>query len=239
VPAIGENVLVDELPLHPAAEAVLGTGPAWTAAELVAAMASQVEGVAAALAGGFDSWGADASASVDTAVLVGAARREVERGGGLTVRCEHLLLGLVRVLGPDDALLSARKDYQRLKGEQAHGEYLKLRPLPRPGRTGSPRTRRGPLARHTGMARHRHLGARPADAGPLGAMAGSSPRRRHRRRGARPGPGPRPGRYQRRARSWLVIVASVILSSAASRTALDRMRLSTWSPSNGSSTLPR
>jgi predicted kinase len=132
-----ENVVVDEHSLHPAAEAVLGAVPAWTAAELVGAMAGQTEGVTAALAACFGSWGADASAPADTAVLVEAARREVERCGGLLVRCEHLLLGMVRVLGPDDALLAARNDYQRLKGEQACGEYLKLRPLPRPD--GAPR----------------------------------------------------------------------------------------------------
>ena len=125
-------------PLHPSAEAVLGTGPAWTPAELVAAMAGQTEGVTSGLAARFPSWHIEASASVDTGVLLAAAQRESEHLSSYYVRCEHLLLGMLRVLGADDALESARADYQRLKGEKAFGEYLNLRPPPRPDGASRP-----------------------------------------------------------------------------------------------------
>jgi predicted kinase len=128
---------MDEYPMHPTVETVLGTTPAWTSAELVAAMAGQSEGVTTELAAGFASWDIDASASFDAGTLLAAARCELERGGGYYLRCEHLLLGMLRVLGAEDALESARSDFQRLKGERASGEYRKLRSLPGPG--GAPR----------------------------------------------------------------------------------------------------
>jgi hypothetical protein len=65
-------------PLHPTAEAVLGTGPAWTPADLVAAMAGQTEGVTPGLAARFPSWGIEVSAPLDTELLLAAAQRESE-----------------------------------------------------------------------------------------------------------------------------------------------------------------
>lgn len=123
--------------MHPAAEAVLGAVPAWTPADLVAAMAGQAEGVTAGLAARSASWGVDASARVGADVLLEAARREAERLGGYYVRCEHLLLGMLRVLGAEGALVSARADFQRLRGERAFSEYRQLKALPRP--EGMPR----------------------------------------------------------------------------------------------------
>jgi predicted kinase len=126
-----------EHPLHPAAGMTLGTVPTWTPAGLLAALAGQTEGVTAALAARFESWAARTSPVVETAVLLDAADREAACVGNYYVRCEHLLLGMQRLLGDDDALTSGRTEYQRLRGEQAFGAYLKLRPLPRP--EGAPR----------------------------------------------------------------------------------------------------
>jgi predicted kinase len=119
-------------PLQPEATAVLGTVPAWTPAELLAALAGQTTGVTAGLIDRFTSWTL-LDQPVDTSALLMAADREADRLGNYYIRCEHLLLGMQRVLGGDDDVLkSARADYQRLRGDLAFGEYLKLRPLPKP-----------------------------------------------------------------------------------------------------------
>jgi predicted kinase len=124
-------------PLRPEAAEVLGTVPAWTPAELLAALADQATGVTAELTGCFSSWPDDA-APVETTALLAAADREADRLGNYYIRCEHLLLGMQRLLGGDDDVLrSARAEYQRLRGDLAFGEYLRLRPLPRPD--GAPR----------------------------------------------------------------------------------------------------
>jgi|GEM_PF-1306439 len=134
---------MSEHPLHPAAEQVLGMVPAWSPAELVAALADQVAGVTAGLAARFASWADSPAAPVDTGVLLAAADREADHLGSYYIRCEHLLLGMQRVLGAGDAeagasLAAARADFHWLKCEQAFGEYLKLRPAPRPDGASRP-----------------------------------------------------------------------------------------------------
>jgi predicted kinase len=128
---------VNEPTLQPDAEAVLGARHEWTPADLVAVMAGQTGGVTAGLAAGFASWDVDASASIASDVLLAAATREAECLGNYYVRCEHLLLGMLRVLSANDALKSARASFQRLKAEKAFGAYRNLEPLP--AREGAPR----------------------------------------------------------------------------------------------------
>lgn len=117
----------------------LAAGPAAGPADELAAGPTDepTAGQTAGLAAGLVSWGVDPAAPLDAGVLLEAARRERENGGGYYVRCEHVLLGMLRVTGADDALKTARADYQRLKAEQAFGQYQSLRPAPRAD--GAPR----------------------------------------------------------------------------------------------------
>jgi predicted kinase len=122
---------VSEPTLQPDAEAVLGSAHEWTPADLAATMAEQTGGVTADLAADFASWNVDPTTPIATEKLLAAATREAECVGNYYVRCEHLLLGMLRVLSADDALKSARASFQRLKAEKAFGAYRNLEPLPR------------------------------------------------------------------------------------------------------------
>lgn len=79
--------------------------------------------------------------SIDRGVLLERAYREAELYGDITVRCEYLLLGWLRVvgdttIGPD--LAAAREEFVRLRAEWAFTQYQKVTPVPSAGDTARP-----------------------------------------------------------------------------------------------------
>lgn len=95
-----------------------------------------VDGLLSALAD--DDSHRDDGIRLGRADVLAGAEREAELFGDNYVRCEYLLLGALSVLGDDDRLTRARRDFQVLMGNRAFAEYRNLVPRTRPAGAARP-----------------------------------------------------------------------------------------------------
>ncbi|MFC6090954.1 AAA family ATPase [Saccharothrix lopnurensis] len=127
---------MDDLPLHPSAEAAVGTdGVVRDLAGDLAGALSDADGIAAEL---LDRLGADPlPGAVARADLLAAASLEADRLGDVLVRPEHLVLGWARATG--SGLEHVRGELQGLMADHAQARYGALRPVPRADAARPPR----------------------------------------------------------------------------------------------------
>ncbi|GAA1292986.1 AAA family ATPase [Saccharothrix xinjiangensis] len=122
---------MDDLPLHPSAEAAIGTD------EVVRDLFAAVAGAGGTAAELLDRLAPASSGAVARADLVTAASLESDRLGDVLVRPEHLVLGWARVTGSGPA--HVREELQLLMADRAQARYEALRPLPRDDGARPPR----------------------------------------------------------------------------------------------------